>query len=202
MWRALGASSVAPAWYDALYDELLAGYAGPQRHYHTAQHLDECFAQFDGARVLAEHPAEVELALWFHDAIYQPRRTDNEAKSAEWARTSALAAGVAADAAGRVHSLVMATRHEAVPQGRDQEVLVDVDLSILGALPTRFDEYERQVREEYSWVPGPIFRRTRRGILQGFLDRPEIYSTGPFKARLEAAARANLARSIALLGGG
>lgn len=194
MWRELGGKPPP-----GLYDQVIAAYAEPQRHYHTGQHLDECFAHFDGARALAGHPAEVELALWFHDAIYQPRRTDNELKSAEWARDSALAAGVSAEAAGRVHSLIMATRHEAVPQGRDQEVLVDVDLSILGAPPERFDEYERQVREEYSWVPGFVFRRTRKGILQSFLDRPEIYSTAPFKQKLEAAARANLARSIAQL---
>jgi predicted metal-dependent HD superfamily phosphohydrolase len=195
MWRELGAARVAPA----LYDEVLAHYAEPQRHYHTAQHLDECFAQLDGARALAERPAEVELALWFHDAIYEPRHNDNEAKSADWARESALAAGVAQDAAARVHSLVMATRHEAVPQGRDQEVLVDVDLSILGARAERFDEYERQVREEYSWVPGFVFRRKRKGILEQFLARAHLFSTAAFSERLEAPARANLARSIAQL---
>ena len=148
---------------------------------------------------LAEHPAEVELALWFHDAIYEPKRQDNEAKSADWARDSALSAGVTGDCTERLHALVMATRHEALPQARDEQVLVDIDLSILGAPAARFEEYERQVRQEYAWVPGLVFRSKRRTILQQFLARPAIYSTAAFRERLEASARANLARSIAQL---
>lgn len=191
-WSELGAQPPA-----GLFDELMARYGEPHRHYHTARHLDECFGQM--SRELAERPAEVELALWFHDAIYQPKRQDNEARSADWARASALAAGVAAGCADRLHALVMATRHEAVPQGRDQQVLVDIDLSILGASAARFEEYERQVREEYAWVPGFVFRSKRKSILRQFLARPTIYSTAPFRERLEAPARANLARSIAQL---
>ena len=144
----------------ALYNELMAAYAEPHRHYHTAQHLEECFAHFDAIGSLAGHPAEVALALWFHDAIYDPKRQDNEEKSAGWARAAVLAAGAAPDAAARIHALVMATRHAAVPRGPDEEVLVDIDLSILGAAPARFDEYERQVRAEYAWVPDFLFRRS------------------------------------------
>jgi len=195
MWRELGARE-APA---KTYDQLLAAYAEPQRHYHTRQHLDECFTQLAAASALAEHPAEVALALWFHDAIYDPKRHDNEAKSADWARSVALGAGVGDAIAGPVHKLIMATRHEAVPQGRDEQVLVDVDLSILGAPPARFDEYEEQVSQEYAWVPQPVYREKRKLILESFLARPSLYSTAPFRERLEARARANLARSIARL---
>ena len=191
MWWALGAA--APA---ALYEQLIARYAEPHRHYHTGQHLDECFAYFAEIGGLAAHPAEVELALWFHDAIYEPRRGDNEARSADWARQAALQAGINGEAAQRVYALVMATRHDAVPGGRDEEVLVDIDLSILGAPPARFDEYERQVRAEYGWVPEFLYRRKRREILEAFVARAAIYATAPMQARLEAAARANLARSI------
>ena len=173
---------------DGLYEELIARYREPHRKYHTEQHLDECFAHFDAA---PEHPAEVELALWFHDAIYDTRRQDNEEKSAAWARRVCPA-----EAAERVHALVMATRHDAVPSGRDAELLVDIDLSILGAAPERFDEYELQVREEYAWVPGFVFRRKRAEILEGFLARPAIFSTAMFFQALEQAARANLRRSL------
>jgi predicted metal-dependent HD superfamily phosphohydrolase len=81
----------------------------------------------------------------------------------------------------------------------DENVLVDVDLWILGAAEERFEEYEGQVREEYGWVPGPIYRRKRRAILESFVSRPTIYSTGRFIERYERQARANLARSIARL---
>lgn len=191
-WGALGVASPD----DALCDELQRRYAEPQRHYHTMQHLGECLAWFEREKALAEHPGEVALALWFHDAIYDVHAHDNEARSADWARQALLEAGAAADAAERVHALVMATRHDAVPQGRDAELLIDIDLSILGAERARFDEYERQVQAEYAFVPDEVRLPRRRAILQRFLDREAIYATPRMHALLEAQARANLQRSI------
>lgn len=199
--RAAFEESWARAWRDIgaqgdganVRDALLARYAEPHRAYHTLQHLEECLALFDEARSLAEHPAEVELALWFHDAVYDPRSARNEQDSADWAVRALRDAGVAEDAAGRVHALVMATRHQAEPQSRDGQVLVDIDLSILGAPPARFAEYEAQIRREYAHVPGFLFRMKRRSILRGFLARPSIYATPELRARFEAGARENLA---------
>jgi len=192
MWDGLGVAH-PPA---GLMDELLIRYGEPHRRYHTARHLDECFEKLDEGRSLATFPAEIELALWFHDAIYDVKRRDNEKKSAEWARSSAAAAGLAAESAERVYSLIMATRHETVPGGVDAEILVDVDLSILGAGPRRFDEYERQIRDEYGWVPGFVFRAKRKAILEQFLARAAIFSTKYFFERYEAPARINIARSL------
>lgn len=192
-WRALGVT--APD--DALQQELQRRYSEPQRQYHTMQHLGECLAWFDQEQALAERPGEVALALWFHDAIYDVHAHDNEARSADWARQAMQAAGVDAAAADRVHALIMATRHDAVPEGRDAELLIDIDLSILGAERGRFDEYERQVHAEYGFVPAEIRLPRRREILQRFLDRPAIYATPRLHALLEARARENLQRSIA-----
>ena len=192
-WRALGVA--APG--DTLCAELQRRYAEPQRHYHTLQHLGECLVWFEREKALAERPGEVALALWFHDAVYDVHAHDNEARSADWARTTLLAAGAHADTAARVHALVMATRHDAVPEGRDAELLIDIDLSILGAERARFDAYERQVGTEYAFVPDDVRRPRRRAILQRFLDRQAIYATPRMHALLEARARANLQRSIA-----
>lgn len=194
-WRALGAgSSDAP-----LYDELIARHQAPARHYHTTQHLAEMFELWAGLTSLAPHPEEVEIAIWFHDAVYEPTASDNEARSARWARTALEAAGCRPDAARRVHDLVLATRHDAEPADDDARVLVDLDLAILGAPPDRFDEYEHQVRAEYAMVPVGAYRQGRRAILATFLARERIYRTPPmFKAR-EQRARMNLARSIEAL---
>ncbi len=186
--------------FNDLFNDLLARYAGPGRAYHTLDHLRECFVQFDAARSLAERPAEVELAIWFHDAVYETRRSDNEERSAEWAARSLLEAGAPPESSERVRDLVLATKHDASPTGPDASLLVDVDLSILGAGPDRFDEYEEQVRREYSWVPERAFREARSGILRGFLARPHVYATAAFRARLERRARTNLERSLMKLG--
>jgi predicted metal-dependent HD superfamily phosphohydrolase len=195
MWRRLGASEVD----EGLFHQLVTSYSEPHRKYHTMQHLEECFGHLERLASFAERPAEVELALWFHDAIYNTRKKDNEKRSAKWAKDSILAAGLSDDVASRVHELIMATVHNAIPEGKDAEVLVDIDLGIIGAEQERFNEFEVQVREEYSWVPGFFFRPARRQILEEFARRKQIYSTELFRAERESQARKNLARSLARL---
>ena len=194
-WRALGAASGdAP-----LYDELIARYQAPARHYHTPQHLAEMFDLWPDLTSLARHPEEVELAIWFHDAVYDPAASDNEARSARWARTALEAAGCHPEAARRVHDLVLMTRHDVIPTDDDARVLVDLDLAILGSTPERFDEYEHQVRAEYAMVPVEAYRQGRRAILASFLARDRIYLTEPMRTAREPRARANLSRSIEAL---
>ena len=141
------------------------------------------------------------MALFYHDAVYETHAKDNEERSAELARdvleeycrmNDEIAASVA--------SLILATRHDATATGGDCRVLVDIDLSILGAQIDRFDEYERQIRFEYSWVPESDFKKGRAAVLEAFLARDTIYNTDLFQARLEERARNNLRRSLAALG--
>jgi predicted metal-dependent HD superfamily phosphohydrolase len=192
-WRALGVADPDMA----LCDTLLACYAAPQRHYHSVQHLQECFVHWEALRDVAQHPAEVALALWFHDAVYDVHRHDNEARSAAWAQDAAAAAGCGTQAAERIAALVLATRHDAEPGSPDAQVLIDVDLAILAAAPERFAEYESQVRAEYAHVPDWLFKRARRKVLEGFLRRPRIYWTERFWRQYEETARGNLRRALA-----
>ncbi|MBB3177949.1 N-methyl-D-aspartate receptor NMDAR2C subunit [Variovorax sp. Sphag1AA] len=192
-WRALDVASPS----EALLDELLAAHCEAHRAYHTLQHLGECLALLHARRDRpAQRPAEVAIALWFHDAVYDVHRHDNEERSADWARRVMLESGVSEEAADRVHALILATRHDAQPEGGDAQLLVDIDLAILGATPDRFAEYERQIRIEYLHVPADVFETKRREILAGFLARDPLYLTGPMRARFEEAARANLKRAI------
>lgn len=195
-WAGCGAASSGAD----IYQALLIRYQEPQRHYHTLQHLTECLQGFavvaDLPGSAPEHPAEVELALWFHDAIYDIKPSDNEGRSADWARQVLVQHGAADAVAERVHALILATRHTAQPVAGDAQILVDIDLAILGAAAPRFAEYEQQIRREYADVPGWLFRQKRRAILRGFLQRPHIYSTPYFRTALEETARANLQRAI------
>lgn len=193
-WREAGAS---PPQHD-LFDALRAHYGEPHRAYHTAQHIEDCLAQLDRVRNSAAHAAEIELALWFHDAIYDTRAPGNEERSAQWAARELDAAGAAAEVVERVQAMILMTRHDAVPITPDEALAVDIDLSILGAPHERFFEYERQVRVEYQWVPADIFRRERAKILRQFLARPSIYVTTPFQ-QYESQARRNLEASVAVL---
>ena len=195
-WRNLGAGEGGAA----AYADLMARYAEPHRAYHNARHLDECFARLDESRGLAARPDEVAAALWFHDAVYDVRAHDNEARSAALAREVLGAAGVAPESLDRITALILSTRHDATPTAPDARLLTDIDLAILGAAPARFDEYEAQIRAEYAWVPEPLFREKRREVLNAFLAREALFSTAYFRQKLESRARANLRRSIEALG--
>ncbi|MBP7646371.1 MAG: N-methyl-D-aspartate receptor NMDAR2C subunit [Comamonas sp.] len=175
-----------------LYEQLLQAYNEPQRHYHTLQHLAECLQLQCESAHLAQRPAEIAIALWFHDAVYDVKAHDNEARSADWAAAALQAAGVSAEVQARTHALIMATEHTAVPLAGDAALLVDIDLAILGAAPTRFAEYEWQIRQEYAWVPEDVFMAKRHAVLQEFVARLNIYSTAFLHSKLESAARANL----------
>jgi predicted metal-dependent HD superfamily phosphohydrolase len=196
-WTGLG----APLPGTATRDLVLARYGEPHRAYHTLQHLEECFSHLERARDLAERPAEVAIAIWFHDAIYDPHAADNEERSADWAASAVKEAGVGEAVAARIRQLILATRHEGEPAAGDATLLVDIDLAILGATQSRFDEYEAQIRREFVWVPEALYRATRSGILRGFLGRTRIYRTERFREWFEAAARSNLERALARLGG-
>lgn len=173
----------------------------PHRHYHGVRHLEECLARFADVRALAQDADAVEAALWFHDAVHDVHRDDNEARSAALARTMLEARGVAAERIAHVEAIILATRHETPSADPDAQLACDIDLAILGADVTRFDEYERGVRAEYAWVPMPIFRVKRAEILMRFLASPRIFQTEWFHARFDAAARDNLSRALKALRG-
>ena len=180
-------------------EALIAAYREPQRRYHGESHIADCLALLDEVRDLAERPAEVALALWFHDAVYDTKASDNEARSGDWAVQFLEDAGADPTVAERVRGHILATRHAAGPAAGDTALTVDIDLSILGRPPELFDAFDRAIREEYAWVPGFLYRRKRAEVLRGFLDRPAIYLTPALQERFEAPARDNLQRALVRL---
>ena len=187
-------------------------YSEPQRAYHTLQHLEECLQHLDNYLLL--HPSSndsndalddaldyplIEIALWYHDAVYQPTAQHNERNSAQWAVDFLGHSGVHTTVCTQVDGLIMATCHQQEQQqnaNHNQQLLVDIDLAILGTNRERFQEYEQQIREEYQWVPHFIYRKKRRAVLQSFLTLPRIYNTPWFYTQFEQQARKNLTFSI------
>jgi predicted metal-dependent HD superfamily phosphohydrolase len=193
LWGRLGARGDGRA----VHADLRARYAAPERAYHTLAHIAHGLQELDTARHLCRDPDVVELAFWFHDAVYDPRAHDNEERSAALARDVAGGAGLAEDRVRRVSGLILLTKHAGTPPAdADGEVLLDADLAILGAPPPEFDRYEQQVRREYAWVPEATFTLERARILRSFLARPRLYFTDHFRRRHEPQARMNLERSL------
>jgi predicted metal-dependent HD superfamily phosphohydrolase len=160
-WLALCEAAAAPGAHAGWYERLTAAYAEAHRHYHNQQHIAECLAQFDAARHLARDPIAVELALWFHDAVYDPRKADNEEQSAALAKRCLAELGLGDALAETVAALIMTTKTHGVRADSDAALTVDIDLSILGQDEKRFSEYEQQICREYAWVPQLVFTAKR-----------------------------------------
>ena len=180
------------------FREIVAAYGKGDRHYHTLEHVLDCLRVFDQFEHLAARPAEIEVALWFHDAVYDTQRKDNEEASARWATRVLRAVGIENDAVDRIRRMILATRHQDPPGTPDEALALDVDLSILGREPEEFAVYQEQVRREYAWVPDDAYHRARAGILKRFLERESIFRTPEVRAKYERAARSNIESSLYL----
>ena len=183
----------------ATYKGLIEAHAENHRAYHTLVHIAACLRHLDKVRDQLKRPDEVEMALWFHDAVYEPFSTTNEEDSAEWAADWLQDRGAAKPVFTRVADHILDTKSHEAPAGVDGQFMLDIDLSILGTRPDVYDEFELNIRREYKRVPGFIFRKKRKEILEGFLARRTIYATEHFREQLEQTARVNLLRAVSQL---
>lgn len=181
------------------YGALLGAHAEKHRAYHTLEHIAACLRHLDDVQHRLKKPEEVEMSLWFHDAIYEPFSATNEEDSAEWAADWLQERGAAKPVIARIADHILDTKSHDTPESVDSQYMLDIDLSILGTPPDIYDEFELNIRREYKRVPGFIFRKKRKAILQGFLNREYIYATEYFREKLEKTARINLVRAVSQL---
>lgn len=178
---------------EATFQELAAAYSAPERHYHTLHHIEQLLTHV-AATPLRDAPV-VELAVWFHDAVYNALRTDNEARSAAQALAFLRHTTLAPARQQRVAFLIERTADHTQPQPPDDADLLaflDADLRILGAPEADYWAYARQVRQEYRLVPDLLYRPGRRKVLAKLLAAPILFHTPALRAELDAAARRNL----------
>lgn len=180
-----------------LLNGLATRYAEPHRHYHTGAHVRALLHHLSSHLALAHAPELVAAAILFHDAIYDTRRQDNEALSADLARKSLTALRWPKEQVEKVAALVLATAHHQ-PSQRDADSLLflDLDLSILGASVEVYDAYRTAIRQEFGWVEAGAYRAGRSRVLRAFLEREHIFSTPELRRAWEDAARRNLSREL------
>ncbi len=184
-----------------MLERLKVRYAEPHRRYHTWSHVLACLEA--KARITRADVPDVDLALLFHDAIYEPFAEDNEERSAELLLEEGRREWLHDEMLRRASSLVLATKHfaraHAEPESEEACIVVDADLSILGASPDAFDEYERLVRQEYATVDDRAYAAGRGRLLRAMLDRASIFATRRGRWLWESSARANIERSLSNL---
>lgn len=175
-------------------------YAQPHRHYHTLLHVGALLRGLQQHSHLANDLDAISLAIWFHDAIYDPAQQDNEERSALLAERSLREWGAEESLVRRVAAMVRATaRHEWRDGASDTALFLDLDLGILAAPPDSYDRYASQIAQEYVWVLPELYRAGRTKVLQGFLSRSTIFFTPALAERWNDQARQNLQRELAAL---
>ena len=179
----------------SIYQQLLKAYTEPHRAYHTVQHIVECLDLFHQIKHLLIDSFAVELAIWFHDFIYQAQANDNELQSAIHMQKLCQTLNPIISLE-KVHDWIIATQQHQASTDSDLQYLLDIDLAILGSPATRFAEYQQQIRFEYSWVDADVYQRKRTAVLQHFYDLQPIYRTQIIQTQLEQQARVNLNQAI------
>jgi predicted metal-dependent HD superfamily phosphohydrolase len=180
---------------DEIFQILVTKYSEKHRAYHNLSHIN--YLLKEAKKIEFEDFEAVFLATWFHDAIYEPKRSDNEIESAKMAVKILSKLSLRDDKIIKIEQIILATQtHSAENLDDDGKIFLDLDLSILGANREIYQNYSRAIRREYAHVPNFLFRRGRKQILENFLKRETIYFTENLRERFDKPARLNLSNEI------
>src|SRR5215470_15624152 len=185
---------------ESIRAELTSAYSAADRYYHNLTHIETLLGLLREHQPRLNDPVSVEAAIWFHDAVYDTHRTDNETRSADLA-LDRLSGAADPGQRERIALMIRATANHVLPDITDERgaddcaLFLDMDLAILASPPAEFTAYEQAIRREYGWVPEPMWVAGRSRVLASFLARPRIYASPPFRS-LEAAARHNLTKAL------
>lgn len=186
---------------ETLFQTIYEKYSEKNRFYHNLSHVQALLNLYASLQDKIENPDAVQFSIWFHDAVYNTERNDNEEESARFASEVLGDLQVHSETADLVQTLILATKnHRGTDLSDDTKRFLDMDLAILGMPEEIYEKYNRAIRQEYSWVPEPAYRQGRSKVLQSFINRERIYFTDDMQARFEKQARKNVHGELKVLG--
>jgi len=185
---------------ESLFNSIVDHYSESARAYHNLSHIQSLFSLSESLLDKFQNPDAVYFAIWFHDVIYDTKRSDNEEASAEFAAEALASMGIPEQTIATVWEMILATKHHrGADLSWDTKAFLDLDTSILGAPQEIYEEYSRAIRKEYSWVPDVLYQKGRMKVLNDFLEREYIYYTEEIRTRYELQARHNIAEEVRVL---
>src|SRR5215475_16150066 len=192
-----------PSAIENLFNSIVEHYSAKDRAYHNLSHIQSLLSLSESLPDKIQNRDAFYFAIWFHDVIYDTKRSDNEEKSAEFAVEALAGIDVPEQTVAITREMILATKHHhADDLSWDMKAFLDLDISILGAPEEIYKEYSRAIRKEYSWVPAVLYRKGRMKVLNDFMDRESIYQTEEIRAKYETRARHNIAEEIRALSDG
>lgn len=185
---------------ESLFNSIVEHYSASARAYHNLSHIQSLLSLSESLPDKIQNRDAFYFAIWFHDVIYDTKRSDNEEKSAEFAVEALAGLGVPEPTVALAREMILATKHHRADDlSWDMKAFLDLDTSILGAPEEIYKEYSKAIRKEYSWVPGLLYRKGRLKVLNDFLGRERIYYTEEIASKYELQARHNIAEEIRTL---
>src|SRR5690606_10645286 len=179
--------------------EINVAYSGPKRHHHNLQHLEFMFYEFDLVEDQVNDKISFQLAIFYHDLVYNVKKKDNEEKSADLAFEQLLEMGYPAEKCNFVKSMIQATKRHEISANQDINLLLDIDMAVLGMDWVSYFKYTQHIRKEYKIYPEFIYRKGRREILNHFLEMDHLFKTKFYRDKFEEQARKNIAQELDLL---
>lgn len=173
---------------------LLQHYSNPDRYYHNLDHLKDLFVHFETSKFKLANPDWVVLAIFYHDAIYEVKRSDNELVSAAYAQKDMTALGFSERETRAVVQMIEATaKHFPPPDtSRDLRYFLDFDLAILGAEQEVYAAYAKKIRQEYAIYPDEVYQEGRKNVLEKLSNRDQLFQTQDYFELYEKKARENI----------
>jgi len=179
----------------SIFEKIISSYSNETRHYHDLSHLQKMFEIISTFENKLLNPDSVHFAIWFHDIIYDARRSDNEERSAEYAKNELRKLNTDTTLINSVTDLILHTKTHTIinkNESIDMQLFLDTDLVILGCDENVYVDYMEGVRKEYDHVPAILFKMGRKKFLKKFLEQEYIYRTNEFRVRFEKKARKNI----------
>ena len=202
-WRKLASNYINnESLIEQLYGEIEEHYSDKNRFYHNLEHIA---SMLDAVHLFKNKMLDYDsvlFAIWYHDIIYYPVRSDNEEKSAAFASKALKKLGLKNDRIRKVNDMIIKTKNHAAygdSEDYDTQLFLDCDLLILGSERHLYKNYMEHLRKEYHLVPDIIYNKKRRRFLKKFLDREFIYRASEYRNSLENKARENLKFEIETL---
>jgi predicted metal-dependent HD superfamily phosphohydrolase len=184
---------------EAAWTDIYSQYSSTGRFYHNLDHLFQLLKSLEKFSPEFITDDAVIFAVFYHDFIYNPLKSDNEEKSARYALRELRRFSISEEVLADVSLLILATKKHEQAADERTNAFIDADLSILGGEPEQYIKYSQLIRKEYSLVPDLIYKPGRRKVISYFLEMPFIYKTIRFRAELEYKARKNLREELGTL---
>ena len=197
-------------------------YTETHRFYHDVSHINNMCSllMMSDVRDDIKRNTALQLAILFHDVIYDPKSSENEENSVRFMFSLIDLLGMSGIGTGgdicdpevleQAAFMILSTKKHVLTKDEDAEgiyddypdlkeltsIFLDLDLSVFN--PDRYesgyvmDDYEDRIRKEYRFVPDEEYYPARIKILQSFANREKIYFSDIFGSEANNNAKASL----------